>query len=194
VIWPNFLSANPNELKTFFIYISKRDTIKSLKEKIQRILCYYPTYLSLNTREFRIWKNLDFESLLPTNLKFEENYTISIKNGVLLNDQTNLEVTKILTFKIKFLFLKDAEIINEDTLLIECKIFAKWILQIDNKQMLSRNNRNCGYCKCSSDDLLRCVCLQVKKRNFFYNEVIFFFYCSGFLLQCNMSKRRLEKT
>ena len=94
VIWPNFLSPQPNELKAFSIYISKRDTIKSLREKIQRILSYYPTYLSLNTREFRIWKNLDFESLLQTKCKFEENYTVPIKSGVLLHDQTNLEVIK----------------------------------------------------------------------------------------------------
>ena len=63
-----------------------------VKEKIQRILNYYPTYGSLKDKEFRIWKNFNYEAFMLSKQKFDEKSVITIKNGVLLHDKNTIEV------------------------------------------------------------------------------------------------------
>jgi len=72
--------------------MSKRESVKLLKEKIQRVFSYYPMGKLLQNKEMKLWKNFDLESFLQNKNKFDENQTISLKNNVLLDDQTNLEV------------------------------------------------------------------------------------------------------
>ena len=98
-------NINSQELKLQTIYISKRDSIKSLKEKIQRIFATHPMGKMLQNKEIRVWKSFDYESFLSKKYKFDDRQQISLKNSVLLDDQSNLEVN-LYTKKLLLFYLK----------------------------------------------------------------------------------------
>lgn len=101
-MWPNAFSFSRlsfDHLLKKSVYMSKKNTIKNLREKIQRILNYYPQYKEfLKNDSIRIWKNLKYENFLKNKPYFNEKTKI-LTNGTLLNDELVLEV--ILYFILK---------------------------------------------------------------------------------------------
>lgn len=92
MVWPNLPASNVEALTPNNVYLSKKDTVKSLKDKIRRIMGYYPLCERLQKKDVRVWKNFDMEGFLQSKPKFEEKTRIPVRNGVILNDPANLEV------------------------------------------------------------------------------------------------------
>lgn len=95
VVWPYAYSFSKilfNNLKSESIYISKKSSVKLLKERIQRILNYMPQYKNLlENQEIRIWKGFDSENYEKQQNVFDEKTKILI-NSTLLKDENILEV------------------------------------------------------------------------------------------------------
>lgn len=61
----------------------------------------------LQNKEIRVWKSFDYESFMSKKYKFDDRHQISLKNSVLLDDQSNLEVNLFIYLKtLLFLFKK----------------------------------------------------------------------------------------
>lgn len=75
--------------------MSRKDTVKSFIQKIQRILEYYPINLNLKRKEIRAWKNFDYESFIKSYKIFDEKQLISVSNSILLDGASKFEVYKL---------------------------------------------------------------------------------------------------
>lgn len=107
VVWPHAYSFSKilfNNLKTESIYISKKSSVKLLKERIQRILNYMPQYKNLlENQEIRIWKGFDSENYEKQQYVFDEKAKI-LMNSTLLKDENILEVCFLIIYYIFLYF------------------------------------------------------------------------------------------
>jgi ubiquitin carboxyl-terminal hydrolase 4/11/15 len=136
------------QIKT--LYLSKKETIKELREKISRIFKEIDTvHNKVNLGVSKIWKldpRADYKEVV--NKVMQSNDAIVIR-------ATKLDETTV---------LEDAELGDGDIVICEYKFDEQWKFKSESEHQQDQDNR-CGYCGTVGKNLSHCQCMTIKYCN-----------------------------